>query len=86
MIAYNLQNDGQTERTNQTLEGYLFNFINYDQNNLYQLLPLAEHAYSKLATNIHRMSSFKPNYGFHPQTKWMKEREAQNPRAGLYLH
>ena len=42
--AYNPQTDGQTERTNQVLEGYLRSFVNYDQNDWYQLLPLAEHA------------------------------------------
>ena len=44
--AYHPQMDGQTERTNQTLEGYLRNFVNYDQNDWYQLWPLAEHAYN----------------------------------------
>ena len=32
------------------------------------------------------MSPFYANYGFHPQTAWMKEREAQNPGAQLYAH
>jgi len=32
------------------------------------------------------MSQFYANYGFHSQTEWMKEREAQNPGAGLYTH
>ena len=44
--AYHPQTDGQTERTNQVLEGYLRNFVNYDQNDWYQLLPLADHAYN----------------------------------------
>ena len=48
--AYHPQIDGQTERTNQVLEGYLRNFVNYDQNDWYQLLPLAEHAYNNLVT------------------------------------
>ena len=32
------------------------------------------------------MSPFYANYGFHPQTEWMNEREACNPGAGLYAH
>jgi len=84
--AYHPQTDGQTERTNQTLEGYLRNFVNYDQNDWYQLLPVAEHAYNNSTTNAHRMSPFYANYGFHPQTEWIKEGEAQNLGAGLYVH
>ena len=84
--AYHPQTDGQTERTNQVLEGYLRNFVNYDQDDWYQLLPLAEFAYNNSATNAHRMTPFYANYGFHPQTEWMKERDAQNPGAGQYSH
>ena len=84
--AYHPQTDGQPERTNQVLEGYLRNFVNYDQNDWYQLLLLAEHAYNNSVTNAHGMSPFYANYGFHAQTEWMKEREAQNPGAQLYAH
>jgi len=84
--AYHPQRDGQTERTNQVLEGYLRNVVNYDQDDCYQLLPLAEFAYNNSATNAHGLTPFYANYGFHPQTEWMKEREAQNPGAGLYSH
>ena len=83
---YHHQTDGQTKWTNQVLEGYLRNFVNYNQNDWYQLLPLAEHAYNNLVTNADGMSPFYANYGFHPQTEWMKEREAQNPRTQLYAH
>ena len=51
--AYHPQTDGQTERTKQVLEDYLRTFVNYDQDNWYQLLPLAEHAYNNSATNAH---------------------------------
>jgi len=84
--AYHPQTDGQTERTNQVLAGYLRTFVNHDQNDWYQLLPLAEHAYNDSATNAHKMTLFFANYGFHPETEWMKEREAHNPGATLYAH
>ena len=84
--AYHPQTDGQTERTNQVLEGYLRTFVNYDQHDWYQLLPFAEHAYNHSPTNTHKMNLFFANYGFHPQTEWMKEREAHNPGATMYAH
>jgi len=84
--AYQPQTDGQMEGTNQVLEGYLPTFVNYDENDWYQLLPLAEHAYNNSATNAHKMTPFFANYGFHPQTEWMKEREAHDPGATLYAH
>jgi len=42
--AFHPQTDGQTERMNQTLEAYLRIFCNYDQNDWFELLPLAEFA------------------------------------------
>jgi len=84
--AYYPQTGRQTERTNKVLEGYLRVFVNYDQNDWYQLLPLAEHAYNNSATNAHKMAPFLANYGFHPQTEWMKEREAHNHGATMYAH
>jgi len=84
--AYHPQTDGQTERTNQMLEGYLRNFVNYDQDDWDQLLPLAEFADNNSTTNAHRMLTFFANYGYHPQTDWMRERQAQNPGAELYSH
>jgi len=32
------------------------------------------------------MTPFFANYKCHPQTQWLKEREAQNPGANLYAH
>jgi len=83
---YHPQTDGQTERTNQVLEGYLRIFVNYNQSDWYQLWPLAGHAYNNSATNAHKMTPFFANYCFHPQTEWMKEREPHNPGAKMYAH
>jgi hypothetical protein len=44
--GYHPEGDGQTERTNQTLEQYLRIFCNYQQDNWDILLPLAEFAYN----------------------------------------
>ena len=77
--AYHPQTDRQTERTNQVLEGYLRKFVNNDKDDWYELLPLAEFAYNNFTRNAHRLTPFYANSGFHPQTEWIKERQAQNP-------
>ena len=71
--VYHLKTDGQTERTNEVLEGYLRNIDNYDQNDWYQLLPFAEYAYNNSKASAHKLTPFFANYGFHSQTEWMKE-------------
>jgi len=82
--AYHPRTDGQTERTNQVLEGYLRNFVNHDQNDWSQILLLAEYAYNNSKASAHKLTPFFANYGFNPQSEWMKEREAQNPGATMY--
>jgi len=84
--AYNTQTDGQTERTNHVQEYYRRTFVNYAQNDWYQLLPLAEHPYHNSATNMHTMTRIFGNYGFHQQTEWINEREACNPWVTMYAH
>jgi len=42
--AFHQQMDGQTERQNQMMEQYLRAFCNYEQDNLDELIPLAEFA------------------------------------------
>ena len=67
--SFHPRTDGQTERTNQTLEDYFRDFVNYDQGDWYQLLPLAEHAYINSTTNARGMSPLYTNYRFYPQTE-----------------
>src|SRR3954453_2202561 len=64
--AYPPQTDGQTERLNQTLEQYLRFYVNYQQNNWVELLPVAQLAYNGTATSTTGVSPFYANYGFNP--------------------
>ena len=43
---HHLEGDSQTEQINQTLEQYLWIYSNYQQDNMLELLPLAEFSYN----------------------------------------
>uniref|UniRef100_A0A8C5LR95 Gypsy retrotransposon integrase-like protein 1 n=1 Tax=Leptobrachium leishanense TaxID=445787 RepID=A0A8C5LR95_9ANUR len=64
--AFHPHSNGQTERTNQTLEQYLRCYTSYLQDDWSDLLTTAEFAYnSQIHTSI-KQSPFYTNYGFHP--------------------
>ena len=65
--AYHPQTDGQTERTNQTLEQYLRIYCNYGQDNWVSLLPAASFAYNNGKSASTSQSPFYANYGYHPR-------------------
>jgi len=67
-------------------EGYLRTLVNYDQNDWYQLLTLAKHAYNNATTKADKMTPSFANYGFHPQMEWMRKGEAHNPGGRIYTH
>src|SRR4051794_33668941 len=60
--AHHPQSDGQTERTNQTLEQYLRCYINYQQDNWKRLLPLAELSYNN---TIQASTTLTPFYALY---------------------
>jgi hypothetical protein len=64
--AFHPQTDGQSERVNQVLEQYLRNFLNYNQDNWTDLLPLAEFSYNNTIHTSTNTSPFHATYGFHP--------------------
>ena len=64
--AFHPETIAQTERVNQSLEQYLHHYCNYEQDNSYDLLPLAEYAYNNSVTTATQMCPFFANYGFHP--------------------
>jgi hypothetical protein len=56
--AYHPETDGQSERTNQTLEQYLRCFTSYNQDDWSDLLPMAELAYNNSHHDSIGMSPF----------------------------
>jgi hypothetical protein len=63
--AYHPQTDGQTERTNQTIEQYLRCYVNHQQDNWVQLLPMAQFSFNNTTSRL-GLSPFYANHGYHP--------------------
>ena len=64
--AYHPQTNGQTERTNQTLEQYLRNYVSYRQDDWASWLPTAQLAYNTAESEATGTSPFFANYGTDP--------------------
>ena len=83
--AFQPQSDGQTERTNRTLEDYLRHFVNARQDNWDVLLPTAEFAYNNAWQATVKNTPFFLNYGRHPHTPLSREFTSSNPNASNFL-
>lgn len=64
--AFHPQTDGQTERVNQELEGYLQIFINHHQTDWSDWLPLAEFTHNNRVHSATGKSPFMIMYGRNP--------------------
>ena len=56
--SFHPQTDGQIERVNQVLEGYLRHYTSFQQDDWAELLPLAEHAYNTATSESTKVSPF----------------------------
>ena len=65
-MAYQPQANGQTEQANQTIEQYLWHYINYKQNNWITFLPMAQFAYNNTEHLMIQEMLFYVNYGYNP--------------------
>ena len=76
--AFYPQINSQTKWQNSIMEAYFQAFINFKQNNLARLLPIAEFAYNnaKIASTGH--THFELNCGYH---SWVPYEEDINPRS-----
>ena len=64
--AFHPETDGQTEKTNQSLETYLRHYVKYTQNNWVLLLPMTQLALNNNASETTKESPFFLNYGKTP--------------------
>ena len=71
--AFHLQTDTQTERTNAILEQYRRAYVNYQQDNCKELLPLAEFAYNNVYQETIKTTPFYANYERNPEHQLMHD-------------
>jgi hypothetical protein len=79
--GYHPEADGQTERTNQTLEQYLRMYTAYQQDDWHHLLPLAEFAFNNAPNASTGITPFFANKGYHPSIEVYPERDVANMHA-----
>jgi hypothetical protein len=66
--AFHPQTNGQTKRINQILEQYLRVFVDYLQDDWYDLLPLAEFSYNNSSPAPTAQTPFYATHGFHSRS------------------
>lgn len=79
--SFHPQTDGQTERTNQTLEQYLRGYVNYEQDNWVVLLPTAQHAHNTSPSADRGLSPHEALFGTEPETRLSLDDFAPNDSA-----
>lgn len=65
--AYHPATDGQTERTNQTLETYIRHFVCHRQDDWVDWLPMAEFTFNNSTSASTKLTPFFAWQGFHPR-------------------
>ncbi len=65
--SFHPESDGQTERTNQTLEQYLRCFVDHQQSDWVHYLPLAEFALNNAPNASTKVTPFYALFGHHPR-------------------
>ena len=82
--AFHAQTNGQTERTNQTLEEYLRHYVTFKQDDWVSHLPMAQFAFN---SSIHEATGLTPyfaNYGWEP-TAYYEPKADDRPAAAAQL-
>ena len=71
--TFHPQTNGQTKRQNSTIEVYFQAFVNFEQNDWVQLLPITEFAYNNAKNTSTNHILFKLNYKYHPRVSYKKD-------------
>jgi len=88
-MEFHPQTDGQTERTNSTLEQFLRAYVNYQQDNWKELLPMAEFAYNNGYEESIKRTPFFANDGVNPEYQTighLMQRKITPPEDMSQLH
>jgi hypothetical protein len=83
--AYHPETDGATERMNQTVETYLRTFVNGQQDNWADLLPMAELAINNRDAHSTGVSPFFLAHGYHVEPLQLEEtlESVRKPRGPI---
>ena len=81
--AFHPQTDGQTERTNAILEQYLWEYVNYQQDNWNELLPLAEFAYNNGYQETIKTTLFYANCARNPEHQLMNHLTTEKETSAM---
>ncbi len=80
--GYHPRTDGQSERTNQWLEQYLWFWVNERQDNWHSYLPLAEFTHNNWPSETTGESPFFVLYRFNLRTDWI-DKPSPIPQVAL---
>jgi hypothetical protein len=78
-IAFHPETDGQTEQTNAIMEQYLRAYVNYQQDDWVQFLPMAEFATNNHVSETTGISPFFANYRLNPKIDFKPDIRVDNP-------
>ena len=85
ILGYHPEGDGQTERTNQPLEQYIWVYCNYQQDNWFTLLTLTEFSYNNAPSVTTTVTPFYANKGYHPNLTIHPERELSSSHTKEFV-
>ena len=84
-MAYYLQTDEQTERTNQELEQYIRIYVDYKQNNWLEQLATAKFAFNNKVHTVTKSSLFQVNYRREPRMGFNIRKKGKHVKAEEFV-